>query len=61
MPVYIPLRLSPNSTSGDRTSSADWVLDRDELAAKFTNKTKMIVINTPHNPLGKVLMFELAS
>ena len=36
------------------TSSADWKLDPDELATKFTDKTKLIILNTPNNPLGKV-------
>lgn len=35
-------------------SSGDWVLPADELASKFTPRTKAIVINTPNNPLGKV-------
>ncbi|KAM9482182.1 kynurenine--oxoglutarate transaminase 3-like isoform 2-T4 [Clarias gariepinus] len=50
-PVLIPLRLSGKETD---ISSADWVLDQDELASKFTSKTKAIVINTPNNPIGKV-------
>ena len=29
-------------------------LDLDELAKLFNDKTKLIVINTPHNPSGKV-------
>jgi kynurenine--oxoglutarate transaminase/cysteine-S-conjugate beta-lyase/glutamine--phenylpyruvate transaminase len=53
VPVYIPLRLK-ESGAGDRSSSKDWVLDPEELESKFTSKTKMIVINTPHTPLGKV-------
>ncbi|MCI0388530.1 MAG: aminotransferase class I/II-fold pyridoxal phosphate-dependent enzyme [Acidobacteria bacterium] len=32
----------------------DWHFDRDELCAKFNEKTKAIIINTPHNPTGKV-------
>ncbi|MBE7556593.1 MAG: aminotransferase class I/II-fold pyridoxal phosphate-dependent enzyme [Anaerolineales bacterium] len=32
----------------------DWAIDRDELAALFSDKTKLIVVNTPHNPTGKV-------
>jgi N-succinyldiaminopimelate aminotransferase len=32
----------------------DWAVDPDELAALFSDKTKLIVINTPHNPTGKV-------
>ncbi len=32
----------------------DWTFDADELAAAFSPRTKMIIINTPHNPTGKV-------
>lgn len=32
----------------------DWAIDQDELAALFNEKTKLIIINTPHNPTGKV-------
>ena len=32
----------------------DWILDVDALAAAFTGKTKAIIVNTPHNPTGKV-------
>jgi len=35
-------------------SSADWKVDPQELASKFNSKTKMIIINNPNNPLGKV-------
>jgi aminotransferase len=31
-----------------------WTFDADELAAAFNNKTRAIIINTPHNPTGKV-------
>ena len=31
-----------------------WQLDGDALAALFNNKTKAILLNTPHNPTGKV-------
>src|SRR5690606_17507965 len=37
---------------------ADWKLDPNELRSKFSAKTKAIVINTPHNPLGKVFSQE---
>ncbi|XP_051906730.1 kynurenine--oxoglutarate transaminase 1 isoform X1 [Hippocampus zosterae] len=51
--VYIPLR--PKVEGGDGAmSSGDWVLSADELASKFTPRTKAIVINTPNNPMGKV-------
>ncbi len=32
----------------------DWSFDRLELEAAFTEKTRAIIINTPHNPTGKV-------
>src|SRR2546427_12279739 len=42
VPRYVPLR------------PPDWSFDSDELRAAFTDKTRAIVINTPHNPTGKV-------
>ena len=32
----------------------DWSFDPDELRALFNQKTKAIILNTPHNPTGKV-------
>ncbi|MCB0226025.1 MAG: aminotransferase class I/II-fold pyridoxal phosphate-dependent enzyme [Anaerolineae bacterium] len=32
----------------------DWRIDEAELRALFSDKTKLILINTPHNPTGKV-------
>jgi aspartate/methionine/tyrosine aminotransferase len=32
----------------------DWAVDQDKLAALFSDRTKLIVVNTPHNPTGKV-------
>ncbi len=42
MPRYVPLR------------PPDWAFDRDELKAAFNGHTRAIIINTPHNPTGKV-------
>lgn len=47
--VYVPLRAAPNAGS-----SADWQLDYVELARAFTPRTKLLILNTPLNPLGKV-------
>jgi aspartate/methionine/tyrosine aminotransferase len=33
----------------------DWALDEEKFSALFSPKTKMVFINTPHNPTGKVL------
>ncbi|XP_062960172.1 kynurenine--oxoglutarate transaminase 3 isoform X2 [Cynocephalus volans] len=51
-PVYIPLRSKP--VDGRKWSSSDWTLDPQELASKFNSRTKAIILNTPHNPMGKV-------
>ena len=51
VPVYVPLR----PPTGDQAhSAAHWRLDMAELATAFTPRTRLIVINTPHNPVGKV-------
>lgn len=43
--VVVPIQLSaPNF-------SIDW----KEVASKITSKTKMVIINTPHNPSGTIL------
>ena len=50
---YVPLT-PPANGSTEKTSSADWTLDTDALAKAFTPKTRMLVLNTPHNPVGKI-------
>jgi aspartate/methionine/tyrosine aminotransferase len=32
----------------------DWSIDPDELRAAFTGRTRAIIVNSPHNPTGKV-------
>ena len=46
---FIPLHLKKGGTT-----SADFVLDQQQLASMFNEMTKAIVVNTPHNPTGKV-------
>jgi aminotransferase len=36
----------------------EWRFDPDELRAAFNENTKAIIINTPHNPTGKVFTYE---
>ncbi|MBL8911057.1 MAG: aminotransferase class I/II-fold pyridoxal phosphate-dependent enzyme [Archangium sp.] len=31
-----------------------WWFDSSELAAAFSSKTKLVIVNTPHNPTGKL-------
>jgi len=41
-----------------KTDSDDWTFDPAELRAAFNPKTRAIIINTPHNPTGKVFTRE---
>lgn len=40
-------------TKSGTISSADWKLDNEEFEKLFNEKTKVLILNTPHNPLGK--------
>ncbi|KAF2773186.1 PLP-dependent transferase [Teratosphaeria nubilosa] len=51
--VYVPLQ-PPKEGATKTTSAGDWTLDIKALESKITDRTRMIVINTPHNPVGKV-------
>ena len=54
---YVPMH--PPKDGAERTSSAaNWTIDFDELEKAFNSKTKMIVLNSPHNPVGKVFSRE---
>lgn len=45
-PTYVPLH------------PPDWTLDPDELKAAFNAKTRAIILNTPHNPTGRVFTLD---
>ncbi|WP_374115632.1 pyridoxal phosphate-dependent aminotransferase [Streptomyces sp. NK15101] len=51
----VPVTLRPHE--GVRGGAADrrYVLDLDELRAAVTGRTRLILLNTPHNPTGTVL------
>jgi N-succinyldiaminopimelate aminotransferase len=42
VPVFVPLH------------APDWRINPDELRAAFTAKTRALILNSPHNPTGKV-------
>ena len=50
--IGVPLRADWAETA------ADWKLDLDELDDALTERTKLLVLNTPHNPTGKVFSRE---
>ena len=49
-PVYVPLRLRSGSGGG-----AAWELDLAELRAALTPRTRVLLLNHPQNPTGKIL------
>jgi len=51
---FVPLRLKKRNPTSPITTSADWILDLTELESNINSKTKMLILNTPHNPIGKV-------
>ncbi|XP_058796873.1 kynurenine aminotransferase [Phymastichus coffea] len=55
VPKFIALK--PIKTSGQITSG-NWIFDRQEMASLFNKKTKGIIVNTPHNPVGKVFTLD---
>ena len=36
----------------------DWEVDFDQVEKAITDKTKMFILNSPHNPTGKVFSNE---
>jgi aspartate/methionine/tyrosine aminotransferase len=45
-PVFVPLE------------RPDWRIDPEKLRAAFSSRTKAIIVNTPHNPTGRVFTRE---
>ena len=52
-PRFVTLR-PPDSGEMNRSDRVTWTFDTAELRASFNNRTRAIIVNTPHNPTGKV-------
>ena len=52
-PRYVALKPPPSPHEGEGLGGG-WSFDPAELRAAFGPKTRAIVVNTPHNPTGKV-------
>ena len=39
-------------------NAQDFYLDMNELKSQITEKTKMMIVNTPNNPTGKVFTLD---
>jgi kynurenine--oxoglutarate transaminase/cysteine-S-conjugate beta-lyase/glutamine--phenylpyruvate transaminase len=57
IPVYVPLTFVPYSTKEEESNviqGGEWVLEEKAIKDKITSKTKVIILNSPHNPTGKI-------
>lgn len=47
--INFPAKFDKENVTGD-----DWTVDFEQLENTISDKTKIIIVNTPHNPIGKV-------
>lgn len=53
-PLYVPL-LPPSSSTSGQIDSNEWTIDLAHLEQVLSQpSTKALILNTPHNPVGKV-------
>jgi kynurenine--oxoglutarate transaminase/cysteine-S-conjugate beta-lyase/glutamine--phenylpyruvate transaminase len=59
---FVPLRSSNNINSGggndSKTANEVFQLDMEELERAITDKTRVFILNSPHNPTGKMFTRE---
>ena len=53
-PVFVPLKFQPYDDSPGVFTGGDWILESETLDKAITSKTRAIVLNSPHNPTGKI-------
>jgi len=58
-PVFVPLKFVPydendNATDANSVGGGEWMLDADVLKRSVGPKTRAILLNSPHNPTGKI-------
>ena len=53
-PVFVPLTFVPYDDSDDVITGGEWILEREALMKVVNTKTKAIILNSPHNPTGKI-------
>lgn len=64
VPKMVPLRSKSKPTQDSdgtdpvMTANDAFYLDYDELEAAISEKTKVLIVNTPHNPTGKMFSME---
>lgn len=54
VPVFVPLEFHPYDNHDGAITGGEWILNKDVLKQKVNLKTKAIILNSPHNPTGKI-------
>jgi kynurenine--oxoglutarate transaminase/cysteine-S-conjugate beta-lyase/glutamine--phenylpyruvate transaminase len=54
IPVYVPLTFVPYEDGENIVSGGDWILEREAIRKVVSPRTKAIILNSPHNPTGKI-------
>ncbi|GAB3035120.1 methionine aminotransferase [Spirosoma pulveris] len=52
VPIYVTL--TPSSRSAGAVDSPDYAINWQQVRDKITDRTRLILVNTPHNPTGYV-------
>jgi len=60
--VYVPLTFVPynqkdEGQEGREVTGGTWILEPEQLQQKITPKTRAVILNSPHNPTGKIFSF----
>ncbi|QQG49568.1 MAG: aminotransferase class I/II-fold pyridoxal phosphate-dependent enzyme [archaeon] len=55
---YIPSTVLAGATPRPVPMGPGFTLDEEALKAAFSKRTKLVIVNTPHNPSGKVITKE---
>src|SRR3954465_2406850 len=56
--VLRPVPLRPPPAEGGTVTAGAWTFDEAELRAAVTPRARLLLLNTPHNPTGKVFTGE---
>ncbi|CCK73559.1 kynurenine--oxoglutarate transaminase NDAI_0G05760 [Naumovozyma dairenensis CBS 421] len=55
--VYVPIN-PPKDLDQRITEGTEWTIDFEQFRNAITPKTKAVIVNSPHNPIGKVFTKE---
>ncbi|MCJ1287043.1 hypothetical protein MMC26_006390 [Xylographa opegraphella] len=56
-PQYVSLK-PPADSASRKTRAAEWKLDLEEVNSLVNSKTRAMILNSPHNPIGKTFSRE---